>query len=68
MITDDGLRLIRDMAEGNGKWEWESIGDGLACICSPLIVIAMNKNAAISLVTETLDHRARVAMVEMEVE
>jgi len=70
MLTSESLHLIRDVAKSTSTIEWKKlitdadcIG-GVVCTCTnKLLVLALTRETVISLVTEVLDHRARVQYV-----
>jgi hypothetical protein len=70
MITDDGIRTIREVANSTEKVDWKSLssdGDnvgGIICTCGEkLVVLTLTRETALSLVTEILDLRSRVKSV-----
>ena len=71
MLTENSLRTIENKLTSVSP-EWERLFNdsgicGIVCRTDSLIMISLEKQEASALMSEILDHRARVAMVEMEV-
>ena len=69
-LTNEALRLIKEMADCTCKRDWERLTTdenmigGLLSTCSDkVLVFALTRDTARSLAVELLDHRARVEMI-----
>lgn len=73
MISDSGIKLIREVANSTRVVNWKTLSNdgnnvgGVICTCGEkLVVLTLKRETALSLVTEILDHRARTEMVGPE--
>jgi hypothetical protein len=72
MLTENSLRTIENKLTSTSP-EWERLYNdkalcGIVCRTDSLIMISLEKLEASALVSELLDHRARVAIAKPEVE